>query len=238
MSTSRFKTLICCVSGPISGPKRNRLAFCQNQNASKTSSAFVLQNKFGRKVAQKGANAQPSDDPLSHCDEKTEVPPWMALSLPHRPDVTLLRKSQLERELPESTACALAIAVQASQQPLAVRVEELKSRLMQPDPSWLDYNHWLLAMGKLYRDPKRGTVSRLIRPKVSLQWRAERLNIPVNGHPPLRVAHELKRLMEDEASKRSTAICATDTKPHKRKQLLEQEELLAQAYQYLATRPK
>ena len=51
VSTSRFKTLICCVSGPISGPKRNRLAFCQNQNASKTSSAFVLQNKFGRKEA-------------------------------------------------------------------------------------------------------------------------------------------------------------------------------------------
>lgn len=182
--------------------------------------------------------SQPSDDPLSHCDEKTEVPPWMALSLPHRPDVTLLRKSQLERELSESTACALAIAVQASQQPLAVRVEELKNRLLQPNPSWLDYNHWLLAMGKLYRDPKRGTVSRLIRPKVSLQWRAERLNIPINGHPPLRVAHELRRIMEDEASKRSTAICATDTKPHKRKQLLEQEELLAQAYHYLATRPK
>ena len=30
----------------FSGPKRNRFAFCQNQNASKTRSAFVLQNKF------------------------------------------------------------------------------------------------------------------------------------------------------------------------------------------------
>ena len=160
-----------------------------------------------------------------------------ALAIPHRPDATLLHKSQRERALPESTACALAIAATASQQPLAARVEELKSRLSQPDPSWLDYNHWLLAMGKLYQDPARGTVTRSVRPKVSLHWRTERLLEPCKGRPP-RVATELQTLMEEEKLKRSTAICAPDTEPHTRKQLIEQEELLAQAYHYLATRPK
>ena len=185
-----------------------------------------------------GCSAQTTVDLPSGSEEKTEVPQWMALSLPHRPDATLLHKSQRERALPESTARALVVAVQASQQPLAARVDELKSRLLQPGPSWLDYNHWLIAMGKLYKDPSRGTVSRLIRPKVSLQWRAEPLNDPIGGRPPLRVAHELRQLMEQEASKRSTVICAPDTEPHLRKQLIEQEELLAQAYHYLATRPR
>ena len=176
-------------------------------------------------------------EPLANDEESVEAPPWMALSLPHRPDATLLHKSQRERALPESTACALAIAATASQQPLAARVEELKSRLSQPDPSWLDYNHWLLAMGKLYQDPARGTVTRSVRPKVSLHWRTERLLEPCKGRPP-RVATELQTLMEEEKLKRSTAICAPDTEPHTRKQLIEQEELLAQAYHYLATRPK
>ena len=67
---------------------------------------------------------------------------------------------------------------------------------------------------------------------------AEPLNDPIGGRPPLRVAHELRQLMEQEASKRSTVICAPDTEPHLRKQLIEQEELLAQAYHYLATRPR
>jgi ADP-ribose pyrophosphatase YjhB (NUDIX family) len=177
-------------------------------------------------------------EPLAGDEESVEVPPWMALSLPHRPDATLLHKSQRERALPESTACALAIAATASQQPLAARVEELKSRLSQPDPSWLDYNHWLLAMGKLYQDPGRGTVTRSsVRPKVSLHWRTERLLEPCKGRPP-RVATELQTLMEEEKLRRSAAIRAPDTEPHTRKQLIEQEELLAQAYHYLATRPK
>ena len=67
--------------------------------------------------------------------------------------------------------------IEASQQPLAARVEELKNRLMQPNPSWLDYSHWLKAMGKLYGDP-RGTLPRQIRPKVALQWRAKILLVP------------------------------------------------------------
>ena len=99
------------------------------------------------------------------------------------------------------------------------------------------YNHWLLAMGKLYQDPARGTVTRSVRPKVSLHWRTERLLEPCKGRPP-RVATELQTLMEEEKLKRSTAICGPDTGPHTRKQLIEQEELLAQAYHYLATRPK
>ena len=202
--------------------------------------AWETARSRGHQIAPRvpGDPTRPVANPPSRCDDKAEVPPWAALSPSHRPDTTLLRKAQLEQEFPESTACALAVAIQASQQPLATRVEELKSRLQQPDPDWCDYDHWLTAMGKLYRDPRRGTISRSIRPKVLLQWRTERLNNSINGCPPVRVAHGLRRLMKDEASKRSTAICSTDTKPHIRKQLLEQEELLAQAYHYLATRRK
>ena len=185
--------------------------------------------------------SRPSVVPPLHCNGKTEVPPWMALSLPHRPDVTLLRKSQREQALSENTARALLVAVQASQQPLATRVEELKHRLSQPSPDWCDFNHWIGAMGKMYQDPgdkMHQAVSRVLRPKVRLQWREEPLKYPTKSHAPLRVAQELKSLMEREASRRSTAIVAPDTDPLVRKQLIQEEERLAQAYHYLSTRPK
>ena len=185
--------------------------------------------------------SRPSNEPPLHCNGKTEVPPWMALSLPHRPDVTLLRKSQREQALPESTARALSVAVQASQQPLAIRVEELKHRLSQPSPDWRDFNHWIGAMGKMYQDPGDKTlqpVSRVLRPKVRLQWREEPLKYPTKSHAPLRVAQELKSLMEREASRRSSAIVAPDTDPLVRKQLIQEEERLAQAYHFLSTRPQ
>jgi hypothetical protein len=44
--------------------------------------------------------------------------------------------------------------------------------------------------------------------------------------------------MEKEAAKRSSLLGDPETEPHVRTQLLEQEELLAQAYHYLATRQK
>ena len=44
--------------------------------------------------------------------------------------------------------------------------------------------------------------------------------------------------MELEASKRSTAIAAPDTDPLARKQLIQEEERLAQAYHYLSTRTR
>ena len=109
---------------------------------------------------------------------------------------------------------------------------------MQPNPSWLDYSHWLKAMGKLYGDPRGDTLPRQIRPKVALQWRAEPLNDLCPAPRPRRVARELQGIMEGEAAKRSSLICDPNTEPHIRKRLLEQEELLAQAYHYLATRPK
>ena len=152
----------------------------------------------------------------------------MALSLPHRPDVTLLHKSRREQALPENTARALSVALQASQQPLATRVEELRGRLLQPDPSWLDFNQWVDAMGKLHQEPGREAVSRMLRPKATLQWRTEPLNSPILGRsrPPPRVSQELKQLLEREVERRSTAICAPNTKPEVRQQLIKEEELL------------
>ena len=44
--------------------------------------------------------------------------------------------------------------------------------------------------------------------------------------------------LEREVEQRSTAICAPNTKPEVRQQLIKEEELLAQAYHYLATRPQ
>ena len=54
-----------------------------------------------------------ADPPAGSGQEQTAVPPWMALSLPHRPDATLLRKSQCERALPENTTRALLVAEHA-----------------------------------------------------------------------------------------------------------------------------
>ena len=93
----------------------------------------------------------------------------------------------------------------------------------------------------MYQDPgdkMHQAVSRVLRPKVRLQWREEPLKYPTKSHAPLRVAQELKSLMEREASRRSTAIVAPDTDPLVRKQLIQEEERLAQAYHYLSTRPK
>jgi hypothetical protein len=171
-------------------------------------------------------------------EKHTVVPPWMALSLPHRPDVTLLRKCQRERVLPESTACALLTAVQASQRPIATRVEALKHRLSQPSPDWCDFNHWIQATGKMYQDPERRTVSRILKPKVNLQWREEPLKYPLSSRAPTREARELHSLMEADASRRSAAIAAPGTDPLVRQQLIEEGERLAQACRHLATRTR
>ena len=163
----------------------------------------------------------------------------MALSLPHRPDVTLLRKSQRERALPENTAQALMVAVQTSQQSRAsARVDELKRRLSKPSPQWRDFYHWIGAMDKMYQDAGDQPVSRVLRPEVKLQWREEPLEYLPKQHAPPRVARELENLMELEASRRSTAIVAPDTDPLVRKQLIQEEERLAQAYHYLSTRTR
>lgn len=180
-----------------------------------------------------------ADPPVDQGEEQIAVPPWMALSLPHRPDVTLLRKSQRERALPENTAQALMVAVQTSQQSRAsARVDELKRRLSKPSPQWRDFHHWIGAMDKMYQDAGDQPVSRVLRPEVKLQWREEPLEYPPKQHAPLRVARELENLMELEASRRSTAIVAPDTDPLVRKQLIQEEERLAQAYHYLSTRPQ
>ena len=171
-------------------------------------------------------------------EKHTVVPPWMALSLPHRPDVTLLRKCQRERVLPESTACALLTAVQASQRPIATRVEALKHRLSQPSPDWCDFNHWIQATGKMYQDPERRTVSRILKPKVNLQWREEPLKYPLSSRAPTREARELHSIMEADASRRSAAIAAPGTDPLVRQQLIEEGERLAQACRHLATRTR
>ena len=183
--------------------------------------------------------AAPADPPVSHEEEQTAVPPWMALSLPHRPDVTLLRKSQRERALPGNTARALMVAVQTSQQSRAsARVDELKHRLSQPSPQWRDFYQWIGAMDRMYQDAGDQPVSRVLRPEVKLQWREEPLEYLPKQHAPPRVARELEKLMELEASKRSTAIAAPDTDPLARKQLIQEEERLAQAYHYLSTRTR
>ena len=90
----------------------------------------------------------------------------------------------------------------------------------------------------MYQDAGDQPVSRVLRPEVKLQWRKEPLEYPPKQHAPLRVARELENLMELEASRRSTAIVAPDTDPLVRKQLIQEEERLAQAYHYLSTRPQ
>ena len=161
--------------------------------------------------------------------------PWAALSMPHRPDVALLRTAQEEPCLTARTAEAVLTAERAALQPLATRVEQLRDRLLQPKPSWLDYSHWTAAMGKLYDSPEKGVVSRQIKPKVALQWRAEPLNSPIPGPKSKRVARELQEIMTEEAARRSSLIGDPNTEPHVRKRLLEEEERLSQAYRYLAT---
>ena len=209
--------------------------------------AAAVHGNLQKRAAKRATAAENSDDSTgTGClrKEPTKVggtnpsPAWAALSLPHRPDLALLRKSQQEQDLSENTVRAIAVAEQASRQPLAARVDELKGRLMQPNPSWLDYAHWIKAMGKLYGDQRGEAVPRQIKPKVSLQWRAEPLNNPIPEPRPRRVARELQGIMEGEAARRSSLICDPNTEPHVKKQLIEQEELLAQAYHYLATRPR
>ena len=168
-------------------------------------------------------------------ESSSPASPWAALSMPHRPDVALLRTAQEEPCLTARTAEAVLTAERAALQPLATRVEQLRDRLLQPKPSWLDYSHWTAAMGKLYDSPEKGVVSRQIKPKVALQWRAEPLNSPIPGPKSKRVARELQEIMTEEAARRSSLIGDPNTEPHVRKRLLEEEERLSQAYRYLAT---
>jgi len=93
-------------------------------------------------------------------------------------------------------------------------------------------------MGKMYQNPEKRTVSRILKPRVKLQWREEPLRYPSKSRAPSREARELNSLMEADAAQRSAAIAAPGTNPLVRRQLIEEEERLAQAYHHLATRSR
>ena len=209
---------------------------CQRNRQGREARVATTSRRIGSPHDPGGSSKEPTK--VGGVRSSSPATSWAALSLPHCPDLALLRKSQKERDLSESTAKALVVAERAAQMPLAARVEDLKDRLSQPNPSWLDYSHWTKAMGKLYDDQRGEVVSRQVRSKVPLQWRAERLDNPIPGPWPKRGARELQEIMEKEAAKRSSLLGDPETEPHVRTQLLEQEELLAQAYHYLATRQK
>ena len=88
----------------------------------------------------------------------------------------------------------------------------------------------------MYQGPEKRTVSRILKPKVSLQWREEPLKYSLGPRAPTREARELHSLMEADAARRSAAIDAPETDPLVRQQLIEEEERLAQACRHLATR--
>ena len=180
---------------------------------------------------------QPSEEA-----EVTETPPWMALSLSHRPDATLLRKTQLAPSFSESTVRSMLTAIQAAQQPLAARVDELKGQLLKPSSGWPDFNRWVSAMGRLYEDPDGHSSHRMAGPRLQLGWRAEPQQYPVPHRKltarcsPFHASKELERLMEKEATARTEILNDPGTTPETRKRLLEEEKQITQAYRCLAAR--